>query len=61
MAKVEEAVRHRPGVEIHVEEQAGHAFHNRMAPMFYVPEPARWAWRRTEDFLRRHLPAREPS
>jgi carboxymethylenebutenolidase len=56
VAKVEEAVRTRANAEIHVEERAGHAFHNRMAPMFYVPEPAARAWRRTEDFLSRHLP-----
>lgn len=56
VAKVEEAVRDRPAVEIHVEEEAGHAFHNRMAPMFHAPAPARRAWHRTEEFLRRHLP-----
>jgi carboxymethylenebutenolidase len=56
VAKVEEAVRTQANAEIHVEERAGHAFHNRMAPMFYVPEPAARAWRRTEDFLSRHLP-----
>lgn len=56
VAKVEEAVKGRPNVEIHVEEQAGHAFHNRMAPMFHMPEPAARAWRRTEEFLSRHLP-----
>jgi carboxymethylenebutenolidase len=44
-------------VELHVEEDAGHAFHNRVAPMFYQPEPAARAWQRTEDFLARHLPA----
>jgi carboxymethylenebutenolidase len=44
---------------VHVEEDAGHAFHNRKAPMFYVAEPAARAWRRTEDFLRRHLPVRQ--
>jgi carboxymethylenebutenolidase len=42
-----------------VEEDAGHAFHNRKAPMFYGPEPAARAWQRTEEFLRRHLPVRE--
>jgi carboxymethylenebutenolidase len=47
----------RPNVTIHVEEEAGHAFHNRKAPMFHQPEPAARAWQRTEDFLRRHLPA----
>lgn len=55
VAKIEAAVRDRPGIEIHVEEQAGHAFHNREAPMFYDAEPAARAWRRTEDFLARHL------
>jgi carboxymethylenebutenolidase len=56
VAKVEEAAAGRPNVEIHVEETAGHAFHNRKAPMFHVPEPAARAWRRTEEFLSRHLP-----
>lgn len=55
VAKVEEAVRDRPNAEIHVEEQAGHAFHNRRAPMFHVPDAAGRAWRRTEEFLSRHL------
>lgn len=57
--RVEDAVAGRPNVEMHVEEEAGHAFHNRMAPMFYVPEPAARAWERTEEFLRRHLPVRQ--
>ncbi len=57
VALVEAAVADRPDTEIHVEEQAGHAFHNRVAPMFYQPEPAARAWRRTEEFLRRYLPA----
>lgn len=56
VAKVEEAIAGHPGAEIHVEEQAGHAFHNRKAPMFYQPEPASRAWARTEQFLARHLP-----
>jgi carboxymethylenebutenolidase len=59
VSRVEEAVAGRPGVEIHVEEEAGHAFHNRMSEMFHQPEPARRAWQRTEEFLRRHLPARK--
>ena len=54
---VEEAAAGRPNVVIYVEEDAGHAFHNRKAPMFHQPEPAARAWRRTEEFLRRHLPA----
>jgi carboxymethylenebutenolidase len=58
VAKVEEAAADRPNVEMHVEEDAGHAFHNRMAPMFHVAEPAARAWQRTEEFLARHLPVR---
>ena len=57
VAQVEQAAAGRANVELHVEEGAGHAFHNRKAPMFYNPEPAARAWRRTEEFLRRHLPA----
>jgi carboxymethylenebutenolidase len=59
VTSTEQAAAGRRNVEIHVEEDAGHAFHNRKAPMFYVPEPAARAWRRTEEFLRRHLPVRE--
>lgn len=60
---VEEAAAGRPNVEMLVEEDAGHAFHNRMSSTFYQPEPAARAWRRAEEFLRRHLPAeaREPA
>jgi carboxymethylenebutenolidase len=59
VTRVEEAAAEHPHVEMHVEEDAGHAFHNRMAPMFYVAEPAARAWQRTEEFLQRHLPTRE--
>jgi carboxymethylenebutenolidase len=58
VAQVEQAVRDSPNAEIHVEEDAGHAFHNRKAPRFYQPEPAARAWRRTDDFLARQLPTR---
>jgi carboxymethylenebutenolidase len=58
VARVEEAAAGRENVEIHVEEDAGHAFHNRKSPMFHMPEPAARAWQRTEEFLRRHLPTR---
>lgn len=57
VAQVEEAARGRPNVEIQVQEEAGHAFHNRMAPMFHQPGPAARAWELTEAFLRRTLPA----
>ncbi|TDC44640.1 dienelactone hydrolase family protein [Actinomadura sp. KC345] len=55
VAKVERAVDGRDGMEIHVQENGGHAFHNRKAPMFYQPEPAERAWRLTVDFLARTL------
>jgi len=58
VVRVAEAAAGHANVELHVEEDAGHAFHNRKAPMFYVPEPAARAWRRTEEFLQRHLPVR---
>ncbi|QXJ23906.1 dienelactone hydrolase family protein [Actinomadura graeca] len=56
VAAVEQAVEGRENVEIHVQEDGGHAFHNRKAPMFYQPGPADRAWRLTEDFLARTLP-----
>ena len=61
VAAVETAAAGRDNVEIHVEEDAGHAVHNRKAPMFHVPEPAARAWQRTEEFLARHLPVRAKS
>jgi carboxymethylenebutenolidase len=47
-----------PGAEIHVQEQAGHAFHNHAAPMFHNPEAAAVAWKLTTEFLARTLPTR---
>ncbi|WP_326564991.1 dienelactone hydrolase family protein [Amycolatopsis rhabdoformis] len=56
VAVVEAAVASHPGAEIFVQEDAGHAFHNRVAPMFYRPEAAARAWDLTVDFLGRTLP-----
>jgi carboxymethylenebutenolidase len=56
VAAVERAVATMPDAEIHVQEEAGHAFHNWAAPMFHQPRAADRAWRLTEDFLARHLP-----
>lgn len=56
VAEVEQAVAGHPGAEILVEEDAGHAFHNRTNPMFSQPEPAARAWRAAQEFLARHLP-----
>lgn len=56
VARVEAAVRDSQNAEIHVEEDAGHAFHNRKAPMFHHGQAAARAWQRTEEFLARHLP-----
>lgn len=58
VAHVERAAFAADNAEIHVEEDAGHAFHNHKAPMFHHPEAAARAWRRTEEFLARHLPTR---
>ena len=60
VAAVERAVAGRPDMEIHVQEEAGHAFHNREAPIFHQPGPAARAWRLTEEFLARRLPAGGP-
>src|SRR3984885_7513122 len=51
VARVEEAVQASGNAEIHVEEDAGHAFHNRKSPMFHNPEPAARAWHRPEECL----------
>ncbi|MEV0590180.1 dienelactone hydrolase family protein [Nonomuraea cavernae] len=58
VAKVEQAVEGRPNVRLHVDEEAGHAFHNSEAPMFHQPEAAGRAWRIALDFLGEHLPVR---
>jgi len=50
------AVEHRPNVELHVHEGAGHAFDNHEAPAFHQPEAAATAWGQTADFLSRSLP-----
>jgi carboxymethylenebutenolidase len=55
VAQVEAAVAGRPGIEIHVQEQAGHAFHNHVAPMFHHPEAAAAAWQLATAFLNTHL------
>lgn len=56
VAALERAVARQPDMEIHVQEDGGHAFHNSESPMFYQPGPAAAAWRLTEHFLARHLP-----
>ncbi|GAA4151853.1 dienelactone hydrolase family protein [Actinomadura keratinilytica] len=58
VARVEKAVEGRDNAAVRVFEEAGHAFHNRKAPMFHQPEHAVRAWEAAEDHLRRHLPAR---
>ena len=56
--QVEDAVARHDNAEIHVQEDAGHAFHNHVAPMFHQPEAAARAWALTTDFLARTLPVR---
>lgn len=60
IAKVEQAAAANPQAETHVQEEAGHAFHNRKAPAFHQPEAADRAWRLTEEFLARTLPVSSP-
>ncbi|MER7130288.1 dienelactone hydrolase family protein [Streptosporangium saharense] len=55
VALVEEAAAGRPNVEVHVAEQAGHAFLNHEAPQFHNPEAAPAVWALGLDFLNRHL------
>ncbi len=54
--RVADAVAGHHGAEIHVQEQAGHAFHNHAAPLFHNPEAAATAWRLATEFLARTLP-----
>jgi hypothetical protein len=42
--RVVNAVAGHLGVEVHVQEEAGHAFHNHMAPLFHHPAAAAVAW-----------------
>ncbi|MEU5881030.1 dienelactone hydrolase family protein [Spirillospora sp. NPDC047279] len=56
VAAVEKAAEGRPNVEVHVQEDGGHAFHNHRSATFHQPEPARRAWELAEAFLARHLP-----
>lgn len=55
VAKVEEVAARRDNVEIHVQEDAGHAFDNHAAEMFHNPKAAEHAWKVTKGFLRKYL------
>jgi carboxymethylenebutenolidase len=46
----------RPGWEVHIHPDGGHAFDNWDHPMFHQPEPAARAWELTRAFLARTLP-----
>jgi carboxymethylenebutenolidase len=46
----------RPGWEVHIQPDGGHAFDNWDNPIFHQPEPAARAWELTRAFLRRTLP-----
>lgn len=54
--RVVDAVAGMPNAEIHVQEDAGHAFHNNVAPQFHDPAAAAAAWELTTRFLARTLP-----
>ena len=49
------AFENRDDASVHVHD-AGHAFDNHEAPMFFDPEAAKAAWAITSDFLSTHLP-----
>ncbi|NUT52817.1 MAG: dienelactone hydrolase family protein [Saccharothrix sp.] len=55
--RVADAAADRPHAEVHVQEAAGHAFHNHVATKFHHPAAAAAAWDLTTAFLRRALPA----
>ena len=55
--RVADAAAARPGWEVAIQPDAGHAFDNWDNPMFHQPEPAARAWELTRDFLARTLPA----
>lgn len=55
IAKVSDAIVGKNNFELHIHPDGGHAFHNRVAPMFYQPEPAARAWQLAVEFLGRHL------
>jgi carboxymethylenebutenolidase len=49
--RIREAFKGRPDVVVHVQEAAGHAFENSLAPQFSRPEAAARSWPLTVDFL----------
>jgi carboxymethylenebutenolidase len=53
---VAEVAAARPGWEVHIQPDGGHAFDNWDNPMFHQPEPAARAWALTRAFLARTLP-----
>jgi carboxymethylenebutenolidase len=53
--RVKELVDTRPDMELHIQDDAGHAFDNHEAPMFHNPSAAEAAWGVTESFLKRTL------
>lgn len=55
--RIVDAAESRAEWEVHIHDDAGHAFDNWDAPMFSRPEPAKRAWAQTADFLRRTLPS----
>jgi carboxymethylenebutenolidase len=46
----------RPGWQVEIQPDGGHAFDNWDNPMFHQPEPAARAWKLTRDFLAQTLP-----
>lgn len=53
--RVEEVAQALDNFELHVQEEAGHAFDNHAAEMFHNPEAAERAWAITTGFLEKNL------
>jgi carboxymethylenebutenolidase len=55
--RVAEAAASRPGWQVEIQPDGGHAFDNSDNPIFHQPAPAARAWQLTRGFLARTLPA----
>lgn len=55
VSEVEKVAAGRDNYEVHVFEEAGHAFHNHASEMFHDAQAAAAAWALTVDFLAAHM------
>lgn len=54
--RISDTVRDHPGIDVHVQPGAGHAFDNHHGEQFYDADASAAAWDLTSQFLARHLP-----